>query len=328
MPLTSGLKAIFYILMALIFSFSISSCDGKKDISKDQLKSKENVVELVVLGIAQDAGYPQIACDKQCCAYYYSHEIEEQFPTSLALIDRSTNKFWIFEASPSFREQLKITQELSGFKNALPDALFLSHAHIGHYTGLMQLGHEVLGAKGVKVYAMPRMSKFLSTNGPWDQLVNYGNIEIELMEEGKLVQLSEKCKVEAIRVPHRDEYSETVGFKIFGPSKTVLFIPDIDKWNKWRHDIVEQIKLVDYAFLDGTFYNQGELPGRDMSLVPHPFIQESMELFSNLPDSEKAKIHFIHFNHSNPMIWDEKSRNQVLKKGFKLAETKQQLALD
>ena len=66
-------------------------------------------------------------------------------------------------------------------------------------------------------------------------------------------------------VPHRDEFSETVGFEIKGENKTAVFIPDIDKWSKWNSDLKELIKRVDYAFLDATFYKNGEIPSRDMS---------------------------------------------------------------
>lgn len=232
-------------------------------------------------------------------------------------------------ASPAFRDQWKICQEVSGFENKkIPDGIFLSHAHIGHYTGLTQLGHEVMGAKNIRVFTMPRMTEFLSNNGPWDQLVNFQNIKIQEIQEGNRIQLNKNCQVEALIVPHRDEYSETVGFKIYGPGKTVLFIPDIDKWNKWEKQIIDEIQSVDFAFIDGTFFDNKELPGRDMSQVPHPFIEESMKLFSELQNSEKSKIHFIHFNHSNPMIWDEQKRQLVLNKGFKIAESQQILSLD
>lgn len=327
-PFQSSAKTCSCSLL-LYLATLLQSCEIPELELKANNDPKLSKVELIVLGIAQDAGYPQSSCLKECCSHYHNGEIEEKFPTSLALIDREADKIWLFEASPAFREQWKITQDLSGLTpKTNPDGIFLSHAHIGHYTGLMQLGHEVMGSKGVKVYAMPRMSKFLNSNGPWDQLIDFENIKIEPIEENTIIQLSKNCKVQAFTVPHRDEYSETVGFKIYGPSQTVLFIPDIDKWGKWKKDIVAEIKEVDYAFIDGTFFNQKELPGRDMSLVPHPFIEESLHLFSDLENSEKSKIHFIHFNHSNPMVWDSKSRNDLFKKGFKLAEQKQQLALD
>nr|MCU0398482.1 pyrroloquinoline quinone biosynthesis protein PqqB [Cyclobacteriaceae bacterium] len=52
----------------------------------------------------------------------------------------------------------------------------------------------------------------------------------------------------------------------------------------------------------------------------HPFVVESLELFSNLPEEEKAKIHFIHFNHTNPLLNKNSIQyQQVIKAGIKLA---------
>ena len=129
-------------------------------------------------------------------------------------------------------------------------------------------------------------------------------------------------------VPHRDEFSETVGYKISGPAKTVLFIPDIDKWHLWKKSIVEEISKVDYAFLDATFYDAAEIDNRDISEIPHPFVIESLALFGKLPDTEKKKIYFIHFNHTNPLLDSSNPEREYLKeKGFQIAEYGQLLSL-
>jgi pyrroloquinoline quinone biosynthesis protein B len=131
-----------------------------------------------------------------------------------------------------------------------------------------------------------------------------------------------------MRVPHRDEYTETVGYRITGPSKTALFIPDIDKWSKWDTDIRDLIREVDYALLDGSFFADGELPGRDMSEIPHPYVQESIELFAELPESDKAKIIFIHFNHTNPLLIDgSDAQKQLTSLGFRFATEGMRLPL-
>ena len=121
-------------------------------------------------------------------------------------------------------------------------------------------------------------------------------------------------------VPHREEYSETVGFKIIGLKKSLLFIPDINKWQLWEREITEEIKAVDYAFLDGSFFASGEIPGRNMSEIPHPFIQESMYLFEPLAWKEKQKIHFIHFNHTNPALQDRVIQKVIEDAGFHIAK--------
>lgn len=168
---------------------------------------------------------------------------------------------------------------------------------------------------------MPRMMNFLTDNGPWSQLVTKKNINVEPLQDGVIININDQIKITPFLVPHRDEYSETVGFHISGPNKSVLFIPDIDKWELWQKDIVAEIERNDYLFLDATFFDGTELPGRNMSQIPHPFVVESMQLFANLSIKEKQKIHFIHFNHTNPLYQPGSNARKVLNNaGFQVAE--------
>jgi len=158
--------------------------------------------------------------------------------------------------------------------------------------------------------------------------VKLNNITIQELANARQVKLTSNLTVVPFLVPHRDEYSETVGYKILGPNKSLLFIPDIDKWSKWKKDIIKEVKNVDYAFLDATFFDGAEINNRDISEIPHPFIIESMELFKQLPESEKAKIYFIHFNHTNPALQtNSKKANAILNKGFKIAKFGQTIGL-
>jgi pyrroloquinoline quinone biosynthesis protein B len=191
---------------------------------------------------------------------------------------------------------------------------------MGHYTGLMHFGREVMGTDNLPVFAMPKMKTFLEENGPWSQLVKLENINIKALKSDSTFSLNERIKIKPFLVPHRDEFSETVGYEIMINNKSLIFIPDIDKWEKWETNITELIKKVDYAFLDATFYKNGELK-RDMSEIPHPFAEESMDLFSKLSDTDKQKVHFIHFNHTNPLlIGGSKAQKEVFEKGFNLAK--------
>ena len=123
-----------------------------------------------------------------------------------------------------------------------------------------------------------------------------------------------------ILVPHRDEYSETVGYKIEGQKKSALFIPDIDKWHRWNRSIIDEVKKVDYAFLDASFFKEGELK-RDMSKIPHPFTSETTTLFENESLETKGKIHFIHFNHTNPTILNSHHlKDSIRSLGFNFAK--------
>ena len=276
-----------------------------------------------VLGIVQDAGYPHIGCEKDCCK---AVSPGDYFVSCLGLVDKTNNKRYLFDATPDIHNQLNLLEKFSDAN--LVDGIFLTHAHIGHYTGLMYLGREGLGGKNIMVYALKRMSKFLTKNGPWDQLVKLNNISIQTISNKEFVKLSENIFVIPIRVPHRDEYSETVGYKIIGKSKKILFIPDIDKWDEWKKSIIEEVKLVDYAFIDGTFYNGTEL-NRDMREIPHPSIEETLQLFSNQPVAERNKIYFIHINHTNPILTNKNGiRDLVERLGFNIAQRGLKFKLD
>ena len=276
---------------------------------------------IVVLGTIQDAGSPQIGCEKKCCEGLFENPPKDRKVASLGLVDPTNAQLWLIDATPDFPSQLRVLRNHAPFKAYEKyTGVFLTHAHIGHYTGLMYLGKEGLNSNKFYVHAMPRMKSFLQSNGPWSQLVKLNNIILAELSDGGEQQLSPKLRVTPFLVPHRDEFSETVGYKIKGPLKTLLYIPDIDKWDKWSKSIISEIEAVDYAFLDATFFDGEEMPNRDISEIPHPFVVESMKLFNGLSKEDKAKIYFIHFNHSNPLINLESDQaKEVLKAGFNIA---------
>ena len=277
---------------------------------------------VAVLGIAQDAGYPQAACIKNCCRETWNNPDRRRFATSLAVVDPDSGERWLLDCTPSFPDQLRLLDKLAKPRaNPGINGVFLTHAHIGHYAGLIHLGREVIGSQGVPVYAMPRMKQFLARNGPWSQLVRLNNIDLHPVQADQAVQLNKRISITPFLVPHRDEFSETVGFKIEGPNSSALFIPDIDKWERWSRDIESMVKQVDVAYLDGTFFADGELPNRSMSEIPHPFIVESMKRLAKLPAQERSKIRFIHLNHTNPaMNPQSKARKRIQATGMKVAE--------
>ncbi|MDH5607906.1 MAG: MBL fold metallo-hydrolase [Cyclobacteriaceae bacterium] len=272
-----------------------------------------------VLGIAQDGGFPHIGCMAMCRQAYQEPEMK-RFVVSLAVTDEKSGKWWLFEATPDFRDQLHYFQELTdGHYAYLPEGIVITHAHMGHYTGLAHLGKEALAASGVPVYVLPKMADFLRENGPWSQLVQAGNIDLRVMARHQVVPLSESLRLVPFPVPHRDEYSETAGFRIQDAARTILFIPDIDKWERWDEDIVAWVEGVDLAFLDGSFFQDGELPNRNAADVPHPFVTETIERFSQAPASIANRVHFIHLNHTNPLLWDDDLIRELEQRGFHVA---------
>ena len=255
---------------------------------------------IIVLGTAQDGGYPQAGCKKDCCKGAWGDATRRRDVASLGIIDPASAQRWFIECTPSFPRQLRRLDEVDPRLAGKINGVLLTHAHIGHYAGLIHLGREVIGANGVPVYAMPRMEKFLRTQGPWSQLVTLKNIELQPMRDGRAFALNKRLRVTPFLVPHRDEFSETVGFKIEGPRQKILWLPDIDKWEKWKTPLEKALASVDVAYLDGTFFANGELSGRDMSKIPHPFITETMRRLKDQPAAVHAKVRFIHLNHTNP----------------------------
>ena len=284
----------------------------------NQIKSNYT---LKILGVVQDGGMPHLGNNKTCC----ENIKQDKYVTSLMLMNNENNESFLFDASPDINKQLnfmgeRIKKDLKG--------IFLTHAHIGHYTGLMYFGREALNSKLVNVYAMPRMKKFLEENGPWSQLVSLQNILIIELSNQSKISIDSNVIVQPVEVPHRAEFSETVGYKIYGPNKTALFIPDIDKWYLWEKSIIDEIKQVDYAIIDATFYDSKEVNYRDISEIPHPFVTESMDLFDSIDIKEKNKIYFIHLNHTNPLINKDSDQYKLVRsKGYNVAEEGMKLNL-
>jgi len=274
----------------------------------------------LVLGIAQDGGYPQAGCNRPDCIAAWRDPKLRQRVSSLAIIDPQSHQRWIIDATPDFPSQLRSVDEAApgctdkSVCATLLDGILLTHAHIGHYLGLAQLGREVIGAHSVRVYAMPRMRDFLTHNGPWDQLVQLHNIELLPIEDGVEFALNERIHITPLRVPHRDEYSETVCFLIRGPSHSILWLPDIDKWEKWSTPIESIVARVDVAYLDGTFYDASELCGRDLREIPHPLMIETLARLGASP-----KVRFIHLNQSNPLLRGKRAGIVVAKDGERTA---------
>jgi len=308
-----------YLLVLILSACSPSSPDTS--VSTPQCD-----VSLLVLGVAQDAGKPQIGNPTDPA---WADQSLRRLATSIAIVDHRRDKpqRWLFDATPDIKEQLHALNEFSPTNApSRVDGVFLTHAHIGHYAGLMMFGHEAAGARHIIAYVMPRMATYLGDNGPWNQLVKFENIILAIMEPEEPELIATNLTVTPFLVPHRQEFSEVAGFIINGPNKSALYLPDIDSWEEWDAEgvkIEDKIAAVDIAYIDATFFADGEIPGRDMSGFPHPFVSHSMKRFAALPDEERVKIRFIHMNHTNPLLTpNAPEREAVQEAGFGIAEEK------
>ena len=254
----------------------------------------------VVLGVTQDAGYPHVGCRRACCALAWRSPATRRRVACLGVVDLEGRQRWLIDATPDFPHQLRQLDEMAPFAHL--DGIFLTHAHMGHYTGMMYLGREGLDTRRVPVYAMPRMAAFLRANGPWDQLLRLGNIELRPLADQRPLRLNKNLTVTPLQVPHRSEYTETVGFLLQGPRASLLYLPDIDGWERWSLRLEEVLATVDVAYIDGTFFSPAELPGRNLEEIPHPFVVETVRRLRPLPADLRRRVKFIHFNHTNPLL--------------------------
>lgn len=285
----------------------------------------EETVFVKVTGTAQDGGIPHIGCFCANCQRAWKDPRFSRLISSLALFDLDENKTILVDATPDIRAQtLMIQERLSPDKRKRrywPDGVLLTHGHIGHYTGLMFYGYEALSTDRLPVYCSKRMNDFLTQNGPWSQLVTQKNIITRIIEPLQTFSLTSRLTILALQVPHRDEYTDTLGFVIQGPQRSLLYIPDIQNWKIWDRSIKQEVQKVDIALLDGTFFSPEELPSRDLSSIGHPFISDSMTRLGNIVREGKTKVYFTHLNHSNLSLDPGgEARKIIIKNGFDLAE--------
>jgi pyrroloquinoline quinone biosynthesis protein B len=265
-------------------------------------------VVAVVLGTAQDGGVPQAGCDCVRCAAARRDPSRRRRVASLGLWVPSRRRMYLVDATPDLGEQLEILHRLRpqavGAQDRRPvDGVLLTHAHIGHYLGLALFGFESIDSRDLPVYATDRMAGFLRANGPWSLLVSRRNIELRRLLPGSAIELEPGLTVMPFTVPHRDELSDTVGFVVRGPRRTLLYVPDTDSWAAWRVPLPRLLRSerVDVALLDGTFQGAAELPDRDVRKIGHPLMTDTAAL---LRDAVRGglRVYFTHFNHSNPVL--------------------------
>jgi pyrroloquinoline quinone biosynthesis protein B len=278
-------------------------------------------VEVLLLGAAQDAGLPHCGCQCDNCTAARADPRREELPTSIAVIDHAHGSHCIIDATPAFPRQLEMVERSAGRSQLR--GVFVTHAHIGHYTGLMYLGREAMNTEGIPVYASDRVCSLLRENAPWSQLVSLGNIALMSMAEGEPVQVTPGISVRSIAVPHRGEFSDTHAFIIGGPAQSLLYCPDVDQWELWENDLRALLSDTDHALLDGTFFSRDELPEELMSEVPHPAVEDTCEMMHNFSN----KVTFVHMNHSNPLHRDGPEREFLLKRGFQIGKRGQRWEL-
>lgn len=280
----------------------------------------------LVLGSVQDAGHPQVGCyTERCDRGRALHAAGRgRYVASLALVQPETERFYLVDATPDITRQIELVDEPTFRRRAAEprpfDGIFLTHAHIGHYTGLAVLGNEGLGIRDTPVYCTGSMADFLAANQPWAFLIEQGRIRPRPLAPDEWHRVDDRLEVQLWRVPHRDEFADTVAFAFRGPEASLLYLPDIDSWTAWERDVTEAVSGVDVALLDGTFWSADELPGRAIEDIPHPRIHRTLDVLQGIVDRNETRVVFTHLNNSNPALdEDGPQRAEVERRGFEVA---------
>ena len=280
-------------------------------------------IEVVVLGVAQDGGVPQLGCRCARCVEAHENPAKRRYAAALGLIDRTAGRSWLVEATPQVVEQAELLRAAA--PNAVLSGVLITHAHMGHMLGLAHFGRESAASDGLAVYVSEAMAVWLKAHAPWSQLVRLGNIRPTIVAPGKPARLSDGLSVAAIRVPHRDEFADTTAWSIIGPARRLLFCPDIDSWGAWETPIDRAVAAHEVSLLDGTFYDEREITGRvDGAKIPHPPVRDTIV---RLRDGGHD-VRFIHLNHTNPLLDEGRERAAVREAGFGVAVRGDRIPLD
>lgn len=323
--------------MTVVVAVLLAACADRGPGPGDTEEGREAAEErrgpyVQVLGTAQDGGLPHVACDCVRCEAARSDPGQRRHVASMAVILPESGKRYLIDASPDIRPQLDLLPRPGESDERVDrqpvDGVFLTHAHLGHYTGLAFFGYEAAHTRGVTVYCTRGMAAFLRNNAPWDQLVRLENILIREVEHGEAVDLGEGVVVTMVPVPHRKEYTDTVGYRIEGPRLSLFYVPDTDSWRDWDPPLPVVLENTDVAVLDGTFFSLDELPGRRVEEIGHPLIGNSMDLLEPTVREGNLRVYFTHMNHSNPALDPAGvAIGQIRERGFDLLEDGQEIDL-
>ena len=276
---------------------------------------------LTLLGIAQDGGRPQPGCTRSCCEGLT--EADYRSPVSLS-IQTSNGTTLLIEATRDLGRQLRM------IGNPSIDHLFITHAHLGHVDGLGLFGRETMSARNIQLHCSPSMYSLIERTPAWNQLLLQNVLEFGTFPRIEI----DDVVVEFIHIPHRAELSDMHAIIIRGREKSLLFLPDHDSWDETLaahscntiRDFLSKYNI-DIALLDGTFWSGGELQGRDMSVVPHPTIEESLQRLGSRKQID-PDISFIHLNHTNPAYDQTGTEHQeIVQLGWRLGEEGQSFKL-
>ncbi|MGI9586307.1 MAG: MBL fold metallo-hydrolase [Acidimicrobiia bacterium] len=263
-------------------------------------------IRLIVLGSGQDGGTPQFGSPGAVGS--------DRSASSVALVV-SDGPVLLFDASPDIRSQARLLPT-RGPDDQPVDAVFVTHAHMGHYAGLLHFGKEAAATSNIPLFAPDSVVTFLEANEPWATLFNDGHLESFPLDHGTATV--EDIEVQAIPVPHRPDFSSTCAFTVSVQGDPwILYVPDIDSWDLWPEASTELARHP-VCLIDATFSDQAELPRRDFSDFPHPLVWDTINRFAEIATT--TRLILTHINHSNALgDPDSAIALQAKSRGFEVA---------
>jgi pyrroloquinoline quinone biosynthesis protein B len=312
--------------LAALLIACLPGCAGGPRDDASRLALRPGDPYVVVLGTAQDGGLPHAACTCPHCDAARRDPSRRRLIASIAIVVPATGRRFLVDATPDVREQLDrlpaVGSHPHGTVDRAPvDGVLLTHAHAGHYLGLAFFGFEAVHTSRLPVRATPRMAAFLRGNGPWSRLVARDEIALVESPPDLPFRLDGDVSVTPFSVPHRDEDSDTVGFRISGPHHVLVYVPDTDTWSTWSETARRTLASADTLLVDGTFYSADELPGRDIAAIGHPLMTTTMDRLADDVRAGKLSVLFTHLNHSNGALEPGgRERATIERRGFAVAE--------
>jgi pyrroloquinoline quinone biosynthesis protein B len=268
-------------------------------------------IRVHVLGTVQDGGLPQPGCSCGNCKNARADPLRRRRVVSVA-VEGASGKTFLIDAGPDFREQSDLLAKATNRPPPAIDAIAITHAHAGHYTGLAFLGKEVMHTRLMPVFGTPSVARFLKGNRPWAHLVEREEIDLQTIAPGRPHPF-DGAVLHAFLTPHRGEDTDTVGFEIVGPNRRMIYVTDADVFPP---QMIERIREADVAVIDGTFFSPEELPHREILAVRHPYVRDLVSLLAGA----KGQVYFTHMNHTNPILDPDSPERKSLPHGFAVLE--------
>lgn len=258
---------------------------------------------VVVLGTAQDGGYPHVGCDCDHCRAAMADPTLTRRVASVGLV--TSQGIAIVDATPDFAVQWRELAKTASVSPQTPlAALFLTHLHVGHILGLPLLGKEGRSGTKTPVWTTEANLTALREMPLFASLFADAHLTERPFTLGWETNLGDLV-VQAVPVPHRSERGDTVAFRFEGLESSLFYAPDVDLLSP---EVVAHVRAADVALIDGTFFRKTELERPDAAQIPHPSIADSMSQLAQID----TRAVFTHLNHTNPAVLPNSREHQAV----------------